>query len=253
MSLRKTFVARVLADELRPEDIDDEVEAWHKSKEKNWTSLAHWLGLTEKEYARWVEHPKTLAVVLEQRRRDNDARSRTYDGEPINPDLGEGRYQDALRRFRKRIAEGLELDLDDCNITGGKHTHATWGLCDGGTPEAYPDLNDHTFPARVASDLKHGYPPLLSPRDPPEGATCPMDRGPKGGQPVGHSGCFYRCRLFQPVKGTLPPGERIPRRPTREEALRLYDQMIAAREEKYGRKTTKDDGEEGWKPGGGIV
>jgi hypothetical protein len=94
----------------------------------------------------------------------------------------------------------------------------------------------------------------MSPRDPPEGATCPFDRGrfkPDKLSP-GSSGCFYRCMLFRPIKGTLPLMERRPRLPTREEALKLYDDLIAEREAKFGKKTTADDKEDGWEPKGKL-
>ena len=184
-----------------------------------------------------------------------DNRRRTTFDTPINPDMGEGRFQDALRRHRARIASGEALDLDDCNATGSKHTNATWGLCSDDA-KGYPDINDHTFPQRIADDLKAEYRPLLGAREPPKGATCPMDRGPKPGKAPewgeASTGCFYRCRLFRPVKGTLPPGERVARPPTKEEALKLYDDVIAARELKFGRKTTTDDGEDLWEPKGHI-
>lgn len=183
-----------------------------------------------------------------------DNRRRTTFDTPINPDMGEGRYQDALRRFRARIAEGLALDLDDSDFSGDKYTHTSWGLCSCKDMKAYPDINDHTFPVRIVEDMKSGFGVLLSPRDPPEGATCPFDRGlqkPDALNP-GHQGCFFRCRLFRPVRGTLPPGERVPRPPNKDEALRLYDDLIAAREQQFGRKTVADDGEEGWEPSGRV-
>lgn len=184
-----------------------------------------------------------------------ESRQRTHAGTPINPNMGEGRYQDTLRRFRDKIVAGAELDRDDCNLTGGKYTSASWGLCSCKSVSDYPDVNDHTFPDRIAYDIKHDYEVLLSPREPPEGATCPMDRGVK--DPNKHwggssSGCFYRCRLFNPVKGTLPLGERVARPPTREEAVRLYDDVIAKREQQHGKKITEDDGEQRWNPSGAI-
>lgn len=148
----------------------------------------------------------------------------------------------------------MPLDLDDSNEIGNKYTSGSWGLCSCSDVKAYPDINDHVFPNRLVDDMAKGYGVLLSPRDPPEGATCPMDRGLQKPDPFnhGHSGCFYRCRLFKPVKGTLPPGERVARPPTREEALALYDVLIAAREAQHGRKTTQDDAEAHWEPRGVV-
>lgn len=261
--IREPFIVRVLAGAAKLEDIDDEVDAWHKTGPKPGDEpnpyeapdpLHEWLGLTKSEYARFVASEAALRDIVAERRAANDARRRTFDDEPINPDMGEGRYQDTLRRFRARIAEGLALDLDDSDFPGDKYTSASWGLCCDNDLKAYPDLNDHTFPARLAKDMRSKHEMLLSPRDPPEGATCPMDRGLQKPDPLnpGHQGCFYRCRLFRPVKGTLPPGERTPRPPTREEALKLYDDLIAVRERQFGRKTTADDGEARWEPSGQL-
>jgi len=180
----------------------------------------------------------------------NDGRRRTNFGTPINPNMGEGRFQDALRRFRASIAAGAEMDADDCTMTGSKYTHSSWGLCSCKNVKDYPEVNDHTFPQRIVDDMENKYPVLLSPRDPPKGAMCPMERPPK---PNDLNGCFYRCRIFNPKKGTLPPGERVARPPTREEALALYDAMIADREKRFGKKVTADDGEQNWKPGAGQL
>jgi hypothetical protein len=180
-----------------------------------------------------------------------DTRRRTVFDTPINPEMGEGRYQDTLRRIRGRIAAGLPLDLDDSNTIGDKHTHASWGLCTDDA-RSYPDVNDHVFPEQVKAGRS-------SPRDPPKQATCPFDRGrfKPDSFDQGHSGCFYRCMLFNPVKGQLPVGEppvvrgdgkRVGRPPTKDEALKLYDGLIAQREAKFGVKTTKDDNESHWEP-----
>lgn len=247
-SIREPFLIRVLTGAAKEEDIDDEIEAWHERPLGD--PLHERLGLTEAEYARFVTDADVFKAVVAERRARNDARCRTLDGDPINPDMGEGRYQDTLRRFRAHIAEGLPLDLDDSNFPGDKYTSASWGLCCDNDLKAYPDLNDHTFPSRLVEDMKAKHPMLLSPRDPPEGATCPMDRGLQKPDKLnpGAQGCFYRCRLFRPVKGTLPPGERLPRPPTKDETLKLYDTLIAEREASFGRKTTEDDREDRWEP-----
>lgn len=164
-----------------------------------------------------------------------DPRATRYDGMPINPDMGEGRYQDALRRFRDRIRAGLELFEDDSNEMGNKHTHCSWGLCDDSV-EAYPDPNDHIFPT--------DFPQRLGARNvSDDGMRCPMDRDDrpqdrKNGL-TGCWGCFYRCRVFRPK----PRGAA---KPTREEALKLYDDLIAERVAKHGKRVTADDGEDAW-------
>lgn len=252
--MRENFVSRCVKGEANVENIGDEVAAWHDSDERTYETLAQWLGLTEKEYAHFVTDATIIEKVVDQRKLTNDFRRRTIFDTPINPKMGEGRYQDTLRRFRARIAGGLDLDLDDSNFTGDKYTSGSWGLCSCQDIKAYPDVNDHAFPDRIVEDMKSGHGILPSPRGPPQGATCPFDRGrfkPDKLNP-GSQGCFYRCMLFRPVKGTLPSGEREPRLPTREEALKLYDDLIAEREQKFGRKVTEDDGEMYWKPSGPL-
>lgn len=173
-----------------------------------------------------------------------DERRRTVFGTPINPDMGEGRYQDTLRRFHGRIAGGLKFKAFDSTFTGDKYTSAEWGLCSCEDAAAYPDANDHTFPDAFVEHKR------LTPRSPPKGATCPFDRGrfkPDALNP-GNQGCFYRCMLFNPVKGQLPLAEKEKRPPTREEALGLYADLIAMRETLFGKKTTADDNEAHWEP-----
>jgi hypothetical protein len=67
MSKHIPFVDRVLAgDVLRPRQaIDAEVEAWHRSDSRQ--SLSAWLGLTEAEYAAWVDCAANLRVILKAR------------------------------------------------------------------------------------------------------------------------------------------------------------------------------------------
>jgi hypothetical protein len=45
--------------------IDDFVEEWHKSDSK--LPLHKYLGLTEKEYKLWVEHPEMLEAIIDAR------------------------------------------------------------------------------------------------------------------------------------------------------------------------------------------
>lgn len=108
-----------------------------------------------------------------------------------------------LQNIRDDIANGAELVLDDSEVTGCKHTHASWGMCSE-SPKHYPDKRMYTFPAED--------PPYSALRWQP-GFGCPMDRGRDSHS---HWGCFYRCRLFRPEVA----------RPTREEAIALYDSAI---------------------------
>jgi hypothetical protein len=119
------------------------------------------------------------------------------------------RYQVALARLRRLIAEGLPLVYEDSTTLGDKYTHCAWGLCSDDVA-AWPDAEDHVWPEqflsrqRVAPKHRHGR------------QRCPWDQRPGGQDECGMQiGCFYHCRVFQqqPV-------------PTVEEALCRYDQAM---------------------------
>lgn len=112
----------------------------------------------------------------------------------------------ALKRVRQAIANGRPLIAYDDTTPGNKCTSCSWGLCHD-SAETWPDAQDHIFPVdferrkRVSTldyDLK-----------------CPMVRDPKfqGG------GCFWVCRVFQ--------ADKAQPRPTKDEALKLYDEAIS--------------------------
>jgi hypothetical protein len=61
-----TFIDECLAGRARPEDIEDFVEAWHESDSDK--SIERFLGMSEDEYALWVEKPRSLAFILYSRR-----------------------------------------------------------------------------------------------------------------------------------------------------------------------------------------
>src|SRR5690348_2397155 len=65
MSERPTFVSRALAGEAFLDEIDDYVDAWHESKSAE--DLAEYLGLSEEEYALWVEVPDALGIIVSAR------------------------------------------------------------------------------------------------------------------------------------------------------------------------------------------
>lgn len=124
-------------------------------------------------------------------------------------DLPNSRYVAALKRQRDRIAAGLRFEADDSNEIGNKYTHASWGLCrrDAG---AWPDAEDHLWPeqfverGRVAPKYRRQHQP------------CPMQKK------SGPNGCFYSCRIFK--YGEITKNKR-------EEAVALYDALLAARQE----------------------
>ena len=125
--------------------------------------------------------------------------------------LNSSRYLAALNRQKTRIEGGLELVAWDDDTPGNKDIHCSWGLCSRDRA-AWPDAQDHLFPDDFA---QHGrVAPLY--RNAPH--RCPMDR--RTGPDVGGSGCFYDCRIFR-ANNKRPA-------PTREEAIKLYDEAIAA-------------------------
>ncbi len=246
------FIVRVLNGVTPLEAIDDEVDRWHSTKDPEPTdTLCHFLGMTETEYVLWVKDPKNLTVIINERRYRKNNRRVTVYGDWINPNQGEGRYQDTLRRLRALIAGGSQLFYDDDTTMGNKSTVVSWGLCDDSL-DVYPEKNDHTFPNQ--------FPGRSSPRNQPEKAYCPMDRladaPPEIQAKQENSGCFYRCRVFKP--GEMVPGKPNPKNgkvfhrlrsgsvPTREQALKRYDDLIAKRELVFGKKVTADDGESLW-------
>lgn len=131
------------------------------------------------------------------------------------------RYESALARFRAFVANGRPLALDDSDDIGNKHTHCSWGLCEDGPvygAESWPDPQDHLWPDRFQMDGR------LAPKYRQNEQWCPFDRRlrvstvqPKDYYELGTFGCFFHCRFFSP-KGP---------KPTREEALNLYDVAIA--------------------------
>ncbi len=57
-----TFIDKVLAGEEFEDQIDNYIETWHR--EPNDLELHDYLGLTEQEYALWVEQPESLRSIL---------------------------------------------------------------------------------------------------------------------------------------------------------------------------------------------
>jgi hypothetical protein len=143
---------------------------------------------------------------------------------PINPDFGEGRWQDALRRMRDRIEGGLKLKAWDCDVIGSKDTHCSWGMCSNDV-EQWPDKDDHTFPDDFEERKR------VSPRDAPGG--CPLDERTLTPDEDPMS-CFYTCLVFT--------RKRISKR-DRDQALRRYNETIVTREMEHGKLSAEDDDE----------
>lgn len=58
----KTFLELVLTGEAQGEDIEDFVDHWHEGETA--CSLTEFLGMSDDEYALWVEQPATLELVV---------------------------------------------------------------------------------------------------------------------------------------------------------------------------------------------
>lgn len=117
------------------------------------------------------------------------------------------RIKVALKRLRHLIHSTMPLQAVDDESPGSKSTACTWGLCTE-SKKVWADAQDHTFPVDFEERGR------VSPLDVPKG-SCPMERDEPLPPGVMASGCFYRCRAFNPKKGDPPL--------TKELALALYD------------------------------
>ena len=59
----RTFLDLVLTGDARQDDIDDFVDRWHDGDAS--CSLAEFLGMSDDEYALWVEKPAALRLILQ--------------------------------------------------------------------------------------------------------------------------------------------------------------------------------------------
>lgn len=124
-----------------------------------------------------------------------------------NETLTTEQYVDVLKRIRKTIAD-TPLAAVDSTAPGDKYTESNWGLCSE-LREHYPTPELHTFPKDFADDGRMSALPCG------QEVKCPMRASGTGG-----TGCFYDCRVFSKKHKT----------PSREKALKLYDDAIAAAE-----------------------
>ena len=60
-----TFVNLCLSGEAFANEIDDFVDAWHDGNDPR--TMSDFLGMTDEEYAIWVERPETLREILNAR------------------------------------------------------------------------------------------------------------------------------------------------------------------------------------------
>ena len=116
------------------------------------------------------------------------------------------RYLEALKRQRESIAAGLPFKAVNSEELGEKFVDCSWGLCSR-AKEAWPEPNDHLWPDQF---VERGR---VAPLYLKGNQACPLSRE------IRSAGCFYTCMVFNPTKGA--------KKPTREEALALYDAKIA--------------------------
>jgi hypothetical protein len=62
-----TFVEKYLHGQATISEMEEYVDAWHQSPDDG-RSLAEFLGLTQAEYALWVEKPSALESLLNHRK-----------------------------------------------------------------------------------------------------------------------------------------------------------------------------------------
>lgn len=62
----QTFIERYLAGEARPEEIDDYVDAWHRTPRG--LELHEFLGMSKEEYALWLRNPDALGEIAHARK-----------------------------------------------------------------------------------------------------------------------------------------------------------------------------------------
>ncbi|WP_020664073.1 hypothetical protein [Amycolatopsis benzoatilytica] len=71
MSDTATFIEECLAGRALATDADDWVDAWHDAPDASTAarmSLSDFLGMTESEYALWVERPEALRFIIAGRK-----------------------------------------------------------------------------------------------------------------------------------------------------------------------------------------
>jgi hypothetical protein len=118
--------------------------------------------------------------------------------------LSDESYRAALIRQRERISDGLPFSAVDSTAIGSKFTEAGWSLCSNEL-EAWPDSNDHLFPASMPQRRSPKYRTI-------------KQIGPMDGrlEPTGF-GCFHGCKIFKTKQ--IGPGDR-------EKAVGLYDSAL---------------------------
>lgn len=73
----RSFIELALCGEVLADEIDDFVEAWHKSESN--LEIQEFLGMSIEEYSLWVSDPDSIATILSARHRGSTLRDAVND------------------------------------------------------------------------------------------------------------------------------------------------------------------------------
>ena len=91
-----TFVNLCLSGEAFAHEIDDFVDAWHDGNDPR--TLSDFLGMTDEEYAIWVERPETLREILNARQQSLPHKKMIIQSSEGSVLIGQALPPDPLRR-----------------------------------------------------------------------------------------------------------------------------------------------------------
>jgi hypothetical protein len=61
-----TFVEKCVNGLVKLEEVDDYVEEWHRNSEHHHESLREFLGMTQKEFGRWLREAEALREIIKE-------------------------------------------------------------------------------------------------------------------------------------------------------------------------------------------
>jgi hypothetical protein len=117
----KTFMESVIMGEAVLNDIHDFIDEWHDSADDKRT-LPQFLGLTDVQYAAWVENPRCLASLVRSRRFKKSDKLRKF------PTLGRQLVseRESIQRRLKEIGEapGIAIGISSASGPGKRQMSA---------------------------------------------------------------------------------------------------------------------------------
>lgn len=138
--------------------------------------------------------------------------------------LMDDQYLDLLKKLRKDLDSIRKIEADDCDDTGYKDMVCNVGTCAGELSKSRSWYKDKHV-TRETSLWPKEFDTIGKEPERPQQYTrkyeqdhhhCPLEFKPTNFTEQ-HSGCFYRCSIFQRKKKDWP---------TIEEIKKKYDQMI---------------------------